>query len=293
MLLVFDWGGTSVKHAFWSEGEGLFGQGSFATPKTWEEMKDTMLSIYEDSENKEYFKGVAISAPGSVDQEQGIIGGISAIEYIHNFPIQKELEDLFGLPVSIENDANSAALAELWQGAADDIDNAIFVVVGTGIGGAVIQNRKLLRGRNLFAGEFGIMEFGDEGSFSMLGTAVHMAERYCRRKGLDEKHFSGKEVFALAEEGDEIAIEEVDKFYDYLSLGIYNLLFTTDPDVVIIGGGVSKKEDLVENLEKRIDARLKRQNLGDYQYSLRSCEFHNDANLLGAIYSFLQSREEL
>lgn len=291
MLLVFDWGGTFVKYACWSENKGLHQQNAFSTPSSWEAMKKAMMQVFEDVSIDEKLEGIAISSPGSVDTEKGIIGGISAIEYIHHFPIQQELEELFAVPVSIENDANSAALAELWQGAAKDIDDALFVVIGTGIGGAVIQNRKLLKGRNLFAGEFGIMELGEEGSFSMLATAVHMAERYCLRKGLDEKHYSGKQVFEFAEKGDRLAQEEVNKFYDYLSLGIYNLLFTTDPQAVILGGGVSQKEDLVENIQVRIDQRLEKQNLQNYRYELRTCHFHNDANLLGAVYRFLVDRK--
>lgn len=284
-LLVFDMGGTSVKWAIWED--GLKHQSKFTTPNSFEKMKAEMLEVYTSSKNTYDLKGVAISAPGSVDRDRGIIGGISAIPYIHHFEIQKELESLFNLPVSLENDANSAALAELWRGKASEVESALFVVIGTGIGGAVIQNRKLIKGKNLFAGEFGIMMLNESLSFSQAATAVNMARRYCKRKDLPLDAVSGKEVFELAENNDPIALEEVNHFYDYLALGIYNIMFTTDPDLIILGGGVSRFEPLVMNVKKRIDSRLLKMGLKDYRYEITPCEFLDDANLIGAVYAHL------
>lgn len=283
-ILSFDMGGTSVKYGIWED--GLKDQGSFPTPKTFDGLKESMLEVLNTFKDKYTVDGVAISAPGSVDVDKGVIGGISAIPYIHNFPIQKELEEIFGVRVALENDANSAALAELWQGKAKDVDSALFVVVGTGIGGAVIQHRKLVKGRNLFGGEFGIMMLDKDTSFSMGGTAVKMAERYSRRMGKPSNTFSGQEVFKLAEEGDAIALEEENIFYDYLAQGVYNIMFTTDPEVIILGGGVTQHKPLISELKKRIDEKLEKTRLYDYKYDLTTCEFLNDANLVGAVYAY-------
>lgn len=282
-ILGFDMGGTSVKYAIWEE--GLKHQGSFPTPDSFEALTENMLQVLNQFKDVFTIEGVAISAPGSVDVEKGIIGGISAIPYIHHFPIQKELESILGLKVSLENDANSAALAELWQGEASDVDSALFVVVGTGIGGAVIQGKKLIKGRNLFAGEFGIMMLDEETSFSRGGTAVHMARRYCERLNLEEGSISGQEVFKRALEGDTIAIEEEETFYKNLALGIYNIMFTTDPDRIILGGGVTQHKPLLGELKKRIDERLEKAGLSSYEYELKSCKYLNDANLVGAVYA--------
>lgn len=284
-ILVFDMGGTAVKYGVWDE--TLKDQSSFPTPETWLEMTQNLKSVQEKLSERYRFTGVAISAPGSVDAELGIIGGISAIEYIHNFNIKDELENLFGLPVSLENDANSAALAEVWLGSAKDVNDALFVVIGTGIGGAVIQDRKLLKGKNLFAGEFGIMMLNDTTSFSHGATAFHMARRYCERMNLKQGSLSGKDIFELAEQEDKIAQEEVDKFYYNLSLGIYNIMFTTDPETIILGGGVTQHKPLVGTLKKYLDKRLKDSGLESYNYDLQSCTFLNDANLVGAVYAHL------
>lgn len=281
-VLAFDMGGSAVKYGLWTN-QGLSETSSFKTPKTWEEMKAEMQRVFESQKNLE---GVALSAPGSVDVETGIVGGISAIEYIHDFKIVEELEAMFKVPVSIENDANCAALAELWQGVAKEEKDVLFVVVGTGIGGAVIINGELYKGSNLFGGEFGIMVLDGKESFSMLGTAVHMAERYCLAKGLSEGAYSGQEVFDFAKEGDPIAVLEVNKFYDYLALGLYNLQFTTDPSMIVLGGGVSQHEDLIPELSKRINQRLEEALLDGFKINLKACHFLNDANLVGAVAAF-------
>lgn len=290
-ILAFDMGGTSVKYGRWSSDE-LIGKGSFKTPDTWSAMKETMFDVFQKM-NKEDITGIALSSPGSVNIETGTIGGISAIPYIHDFEIIKELEELFKLPVSVDNDANCAALAEIWQGSAQDESDVLFVVIGTGIGGAVIIDQQIHRGHNLFGGEFGIMLLDGKESFSMLGTAVHMAERYCERKGLRSDEVSGEEVFVLADEGDEIAIDEVDKFYNYLSLGLYNLQFTTDPSAIVLGGGVSQHKDLIPELTKRLDTMLMKNDLESVKINLKACHFMNDANLIGAIAAFKNQKGEI
>ncbi|WP_323610515.1 ROK family protein [Erysipelothrix enhydrae] len=280
---VFDWGGTSVKYALW-DGDALSDPGSFKTPSTWEQLKNEMLERVKPYQNT--VKGIAISSPGSVDIKQGIIGGLSAIDYIHNFKIVEEMESLFGLPVSIENDANCAALAESWRGVAKDMKNLLFVVIGTGIGGAVIVDGVLQRGSQRFAGEFGCMIFDGENTWSMAATAVHMAERYCLRKGLEMDALSGETVFQRAQH-DLIALEEVNKFYDALALGLYNLQFTLDPDCIVLGGGVSKHLDLIPELNQRINRLLQEAQLDELKINLKPCSYHNDANLIGAVASHL------
>lgn len=284
-VLAFDWGGSSIKYGIW-ENESLGSQNTFPTPKTWEDLKFEMTKIVNQFKDTHELMGVAISSPGSVNSTTGIVGGISAIEYIHDFEIVKEMEALFNLPISIENDANCAALAEIWQGVAKDEQNVLFVVVGTGIGGAVVIDGEIQPGHNLFGGEFGCMILDGVETFSMLGTAVHMAERYAKTKQIDPQSVTGHDVFELAKQGDKVAIEEVEKFYGYLSLGLYNLQFVTDPSLIIIGGGVSQNETLIEELNIRVKSMLKNAGLESVAIEIKACHYLNDANLVGAIAAF-------
>ena len=283
-LLVMDIGGSSVKFAVW-EKEQLVDKGSFVTPKTWDEMKQEMVQLKGKMDAKYTIDGVAFSAPGAVNQSKGVIEGASAVPYIHHFPVFFELEELFGCPVSMENDANCAGLAEVWRGAAKGLQNVLFVVIGSGIGGAVIVDGKVRHGKHLFGGEFGYMLLKEDKTFSDLGTAVNMAKRYSKRMEL-ETELSGKEVFELAEQGDEIAKEEVETFYHYLAIGIYNLQYSFDPEKIIIGGGVSSKEGLLDELNVHLAKVVESAKIAPFIPEVAICEFQNHANLIGAVYNY-------
>jgi len=284
-ILAIDIGGTSVKFGIW-ENEVLGHKGSFKTPKTWKEMKAALFALKSRFGEETKINGVAISAPGAVNQDKGVIEGSSAVLYLHHFPILAELTELFQCPVSIENDSNCAALAELWKGAARGLKNVLFVIVGTGIGGAVIIDGKLWHGKHLFGGEFGYMLLKDNATFSELGTAVNMAKRVAKRKSIPEDELNGEAVFEMAEKGDLIAQEEVDTFYHYLAQGIYNLQYSFDPEKIIIGGGVSNKTDLLPQLRKRMEKIVNKVEIAPFIPDIALCEFKNDANLIGAIYNW-------
>lgn len=284
-LLTFDIGGTSVKYGIWSDDQ-LSEKQSFPVPDNWDEMKAELNKVKSQFENQFDLEGVALSAPGAVNQIDRRIEGISAIPYIHHFPIYDELEELFGLPVALENDANCAALAEVWKGAAKDNKNVLFVVIGTGIGGSVIVDKEVQHGAHLFGGEFGIMLLNEKETFSQLGTTVALARRYNERMDMTAMPVDGRTVFDLAERGDEAAAEEVKKFYRYLSMGLFNLTYAFDPEVILIGGGVSSRPDLLEKLNAEIEILMKELELDIFRPVLDVCAYKNDANLIGAVYNF-------
>ena len=287
-IVVFDIGGSAVKFGLWQE-DALAGKGSFETPKTWNAMKNEMKAVFNGFAAVESVECVAISSPGAVDSGVGIIGGISAVPYIHHFPIKAEWESLFGVPVSVENDANCAALAEVWLGAAKDVQHALFIVIGSGIGGAVILNRKLFKGKNLFGGEFGYMLLDGENTLSRLGSPVQVAERYGKAMGVPDGIVDGKYLFKKAQEGEPVAIEFVDGMIDALARGIYNLSVSFNPDRVIIGGGVSVREDLIARIRERTTYHLKAHGAEAIEPDIQVCAFRNDANLIGAVAHFLQT----
>jgi len=289
-LLAFDFGGTSVKYALWQQSK-LLDVSSFPTPNTWECAKEKLLEIKAKYELNDSLHGAAFSFPGCINQTKGEIQGYSAIKYIHHFPIKQALTELLQLPISMENDANCAALAEVWSGVAKDAKNVLFVVVGTGIGGALVLDGKIHPGAHLYGGEFGFMYLEWDGAFkqqtlSGLGSAVCMAERYCERIGVPHLTHSGEEVFERAKQGDIQAIEEVEVFYKYLSIGLFNLQMSFDPEVIVIGGGISASNEIITNLETRINELLKNAHIKDFEARLLACHYKNDANLIGAVKNF-------
>lgn len=286
-LAVFDIGGTAVKYGIWSNDQ-IQHQDKFKTPNSWEQMKEEISAVYATLQEKtsEKFRGAAFSCPGAVDAKAGVIHGFSAVPYIHNFPIQSELTQLLGVPVSIENDANCAALAEVSYGAAKDVDNAIFIVIGSGIGGAVIVNKELIKGKNLFGGEFGFMLLDDDSSFSDLASPVRAANRYAVELGLSEGAISGKELFMRADQADPVAMRHVEGLKKALARGIHTLLVALNPDKVVIGGAISAREDLITEITERIQHLLNKTNATDVALDLVPCQYNNDANLIGAVVAF-------
>lgn len=284
-ILVFDFGGTSVKYGVWSHQE-IHETHSFPTPDDWESFTSFILKVKNDLGTKYALEGVAFSFPGAVDSMKGEIRGISPIPYTQHLPIKKRLSQLLSLPISIANDANCAALAELWMGVARDVQNALFVVIGTGIGGVVIFNRKIHYGKHLFGGEFGVALINSETPWTEVATAVHMARRYCRRLGLAEDSVSGQKVFELAKSGDDVAIGVVGDFYKNLSVGLFNLQTSFDPEMIIIGGGLSANNEVIENIKKHLDRLLLKYNFSEIKPEVKACKFKNSANLIGAVKHF-------
>ncbi|MGM0216265.1 ROK family protein [Enterococcus sp. AZ109] len=278
-LAVFDIGGTSIKYGRW-QNQQLSQQGYFATPGTFEEMTQVMKKQLEKIPE---VKGVAISSPGAVNVAARQIEGVSAVDYLHFRPIFDELEAEFGLPVTIENDANCAGISEMASGAGKQVQDAVFVVIGTGIGGAIFINRTLYKGRHLFGGEFGLMKPYGQTILSQLGTAVNTAKAFSQHTGLT---INGKELFARADAGNEQAQQYLTAMYDAVGLALYNLQVAIDPEMIIIGGGISERDEVVAAIKARLYHYLATESIEEIMPEVVSCYYRNDANLIGAAVNF-------
>ncbi|SJZ63996.1 Sugar kinase of the NBD/HSP70 family, may contain an N-terminal HTH domain [Pilibacter termitis] len=282
-IACIDVGGTSIKYAVFQNGQ-LFENGSFPTPQTLEEYYEKLCEVVEEMKKVHGIVGVAMSSPGAVNKENGVIEGASALPYIHDFDIHSVLSDKFALPLTIENDANCAALAEVKYGVAKNHQNVLFIVLGTGVGGSVIVDGKIHHGKHLFGGEFGFMLMSENETFSSLGTAVNMASRYNKRM---KTNLSGKEVFERAFSGDVIAQEEAEVLFSNVAKGIFNLQYAFDPELVVLGGGISQAEFLLPEIDKRMDEIMKKVTIAPFKPKVVKCHFLNDANLIGAASDFL------
>lgn len=278
-LVVFDIGGTSVKYARWQD-DRLSKKGSFPTPATFEEMVQAMKEQVQQIPDA---RGIAISSPGAVNVSARQIEGVSAVEYLHFRPIFDELEDELGLPVTIENDANCAGISEMALGAGRQAQHAVFVVIGTGVGGAVFIDRKLHKGCHLFGGEFGLMKPYGQTILSQLGTAVNTAKAFSQNTGIE---LTGKELFNRADAGDEQAQQYLTAMYDAVGLTLYNLQMALDPEIIIIGGGVSARNDVVASIEERLYHYLATESVEEIMPEVVACQYRNDANLIGAAVNF-------
>lgn len=281
-LAVFDIGGTSVKHGIW-EKQALSEVSAFPTPDTFEKLLEKFKQVIDTYDRS--IEGIAISSPGAVDQVKRQILGISAVEYIHQRPIFDVLEHYFGLPVTIENDANCAGIAEVDLGVGKDAQNIAFVVLGTGVGGALFVQRELYKGSHLFGGEVGLLKSQNTETFSLNGTLVKAANFYSEQTGTQVE---GKELFALKENGDPIAAQLLDEMYQIMANNLYNIQVMFDPELIVLGGGISRRPDLAAELSTRLFDSLKKEGVEAIMPAIKCCKFQNDANLIGAALNFQQ-----
>lgn len=287
-----DVGGSSIKAALVDEKGGLSHPQKIKTPEnleTFYQIVDELVKNYQKLSNP---VGIALSMPGAVDCETGIIGGASAIPYIHGPNIKAELEARCQLRTEMENDANCAALAEVWIGNANDVNDSMFVVIGSGIGGAVIKDKKVHRGIHLHGGEYGyaIQAFDEENSsfqtWSDMGSTIALVNRVAKEKRISPETLEGTWIFEHVND-DETCRKHVNKFYYSLAVGIYNLQYIYDPEVIVIGGGVSAQPDLVEQINQRMDIILEKIEIAHVRPVIRTCKYHNDANIIGAVYHWM------
>ncbi|HIZ52497.1 MAG TPA: ROK family protein [Candidatus Enterococcus avicola] len=283
---VIDIGGTSIKVGVFNEKQQVEHQYKIKTPTRLEEFYKIVTEATEKMKIHYGIVGVGISSPGSVNCKTGVIEGASAIPYIHNFDIVSELEKLFKLPVTIENDANCALLAEMKVGVAAGEKDIVMLVVGTGIGGAVVLNRQLRHGPHLLSGEFGYMLTDNKNTVSTNGTIVNAIKRYQKVKG-NEEISEGYQLYEQAKKGDIIAKKEINKMLFTLAKLIFNIQYSLDPNCIVIGGGISQNRELPHDLDIEIEKIMMNVTIAKVRPDVRIAKFNASANLYGAAYNYL------
>ena len=240
------------------------------------------------------FEGIGVSAAGCIDTNKGCVaengGNIPDWSFT---PVAGPLSERYGIGATIANDGNCVALAEAWVGAARGLRDVICVVLGTGVGGGIISGGHLIEGTHGFGGEIGhfpthadLLMTGEKkwGShyetFASTGALVRMA----LMSGKD--WLNGKEIFEAAASGDAGALEILDGWTTEIAAGITGLVHIFDPEVVLIGGGVSAQNELlvkpvrdkvIETVTPDMAAELK----------LRAAELGNNAGMVGAVKYFI------
>ncbi|MGL5175995.1 MAG: ROK family protein [Cetobacterium sp.] len=288
-IVVFDLGGSSVKYGVVNFLGEVLSKGSFPTPTdSFSTLLNSMVSILKSLSNFSPI-GVSISSPGAVDSKDGVIRGVSAIDYIHNFEIVKTFEDAFNLPVHIENDGNCSALAEFWMGNGKSFDNMVSLVLGSGVGGAVIQNGSLINGKTFQSGEFGYMLLDNNKTWSSVCSTISLVKR--AKEITQNPDLDGITLFDLDLTNNLDIKILLDNYYLNLVKGIYNLQCAFDTETIVIGGGISSNPLFLKNLLKTLDDFYESLNDRVEKPFIQKALFENDANLIGAAYNFINKQK--
>lgn len=268
-----DVGGTTVKMGLFNTDGDLLEKWEIPTVTADDGkaiLPDIARSIQKMMDEREMEReevvGVGIGAPGPIDSEGTVYGAVNL--GWGTFSIKKELQRLLNMPVEAGNDANVAALGEMWQGGARGYTDVVMVTLGTGVGGGIIVEGKILPGATGAGGEIGHMHVNDEEAIACNCGNHGCLEQYVSATGVvrlaNEKlaesdrdsvlrgiEVTAKDVWDAAKKGDPMAMEIAEDFGWYLGKALANVACVVNPEVFVIGGGVSKAGNvLIDYIQK-------------------------------------------
>jgi glucokinase len=257
-----DVGGTKIAAGVVSPEGKLLNEVRYPTENVREPLLSTIAGAIMEVQRDYQIGGVCLAAPGFILASENKILTTANLEAIEGIPLKEELGRRTGLRVTVENDANAAAWSEFRFGAGQDVDNLVFVTLGTGVGGGIISHGVLLRGARGMGGELGHMTIqpdgprcgcGNRGCLEALASGKAIGRR--AREVASEQPDSalgrlaraplGEDVLDLARKGDGAALEVLWEAGTWLGIGLATFVNVFDPEVIAMGGGVSEAGDLV------------------------------------------------
>lgn len=291
--LVLDVGGTAIKYALMTEKLEFLEKGKIKTPRdSIENFIDNIGNIYDKYKND--IEGMALSIPGILDSDTGYMYTGGSLEYNTDKNMLKVLGERCKTKIAIENDGKCAALAELWKGNLQECENGVVILLGTGVGGGIIKDKKLYKGKHFFAGEFSfiagninVMSNNDKEWWGSLNGLDGLLDDFAKAKNLNRNEIDGIKFFEYANNNDKDALEILNKFTYKTALAIINLQCILDADKYLIGGGISEQDILIEYIKKNIDDYHSQFEYFVPKPVVDRCKFRNDSNLIGALYNFL------
>lgn len=301
-----DIGGTNIVVGIIDESYNVVTKESFKTnaPRSAEEICDDIVSSYKHLAQKagislDEIEEIGIACPGII--KDGVVVSATNLKFTDT-PLKSITEKKTGLRCEVCNDANAVALAEYIVSDDEDIHSLVAVTIGTGIGGGIVIDGKIIDGFNGAGAELGHITVEKDGRSCACGSKGCL-ETYCSASALvketkkamidhpdsklweicsDINDVDGKTVFRAAELGDKVSQEVLDTFLNYLSIGVINMITLLQPEVLCIGGGMSKEKDaLIEPLKKLVIENSLTKNLAE-KTTIKTAVLFNDAGLVGA-----------
>jgi glucokinase len=300
LVFAVDLGGTHLRVALVDDSGKILQHRKQETPKG--ESPDAILDALANAAREwdcDRVVAASIMVPGAVDTDKAVVVQAPNLPSLINFPLKAELEQRLGWPVFLENDANAAAVGEMWLGAARGCTDVVSVTLGTGVGGGVILKGKLWRGSHGSAGEIGHAavdpfsgvkcKCGNTGCLEMFASATAIV-RMARELGM--KPTTAQEVYQAGRDGDELALSVFKRFGMYLGIGLANLINIIDPQIIVLTGGAVNGWDLfAAEMYSQVGERAFRATA--QQVKIARSECGDNAGLLGAAKIALQDLQEL
>lgn len=301
LVFAVDLGGTHLRVALIDSTGKIHTQLKHHTPKnnSPQVIVDALVTIADEWRTANYGSIVAASVmvPGAVDSGQAVVLSAPNLPSLINFGLKAVLQERLGWPVVLENDANAAAMGEMWMGAARGCRDVVSVTLGTGVGGGIVLGGKVWRGAHGSAGEIGHTtvdpfsglkcKCGNTGCLELFASAtaiVRMTRESLSQSTqgtLSAENLTAEKVYDAGREGDELALSVFKRAGKYLGIGLASLMSVIDPEIIVINGGVVNGWDLFaphmyqEVAERAFKATAQ-------QVKIARAECGDNAGLLGA-----------
>ncbi|HEX3017035.1 MAG TPA: ROK family protein [Caproicibacter sp.] len=287
-IAALDIGGTAIKHCLYDTGGPFPKDDILETPTDAalgaQHLMETVRKILSETGK---FDRIAVSTAGQVDPKSGSI--LFATDNLPGYTgtlVKSLLENTFRVPVVVENDVNSAALGEAFYGAGREFGSFLCLTYGTGIGGAIIQDKRIFYGSSNAAGEFGhiithagglLCTCGGRGCYESYASTGALTRRVRESTG---EQLSGREIFARLQEDSRVE-SIVSEWIDEIIWGLVSLIHALNPPCVILGGGVMNQKLIAEQISSRLPKYL----MPNYRaVQVKKAELGNTAGLCGVIH---------
>ena len=311
LVFAVDLGGTHLRVALVDDSGKILAQLKQETPKgeSGNCIVEALVKAAQQWANEgQRVVATSIMVPGAVDSDNAVVLQAPNLPSLVNFALKTELEKRLGWPVFLENDANAAAVGEMWMGAARGWSDVVSVTLGTGVGGGVILDGKLWRGSHGSAGEIGHTtvdpfsglkcKCGNTGCLELFASAtaiVRMARENLAlfpESNLKCDGLTAEKIYRAGQSGDELALAVFKRFGLYLGIGLANLINFIDPQIIVISGGAVNGWDLfAEEMYRQVNERAFRTTA--QQVKIARAECGDNAGLLGAARLAFQGLQNL
>ena len=295
VILGIDIGGTKIAFALVSSGRLVTPVYHVKTPHGKKILNEVCKS-YEKFSRKYLLAGIGISTAGMVSDDGRIVGSTGNIPGWQGTCVKEYLQKKYKLPVVVENDANSAAYAEYQIGSARGANPLLMITLGTGVGGGIVVNGRLIRGSHFAGGEIGHIKLSYTKQRLCTCGKHDCLEAYASGNGLLAliKHYfperadrmTTRDLFKLVERKNIFAIRAIEDWHFYIALGTCNLFQVIDPEKIVLSGGLSDEVDIKYLTSKTRELLLPALNK---KVHIEKSKLGNDAGLLGAALLASQS----
>ena len=272
MQIGIDLGATKIEYILLDNNNKEINRDRVSTPENYENTILTLVDIVKKLDQNDEKFNIGICHPGAVDKTTGLIKNAHNSQWLNNKNLIKDLKKKINNSILTENDANCFCLSEAFDGSASHYETVFGIILGSGCGGGLVINKKIISGANGLGGEWSLNQMPIENIKNLKADKVldfsNRIEGYLSGKSIEKRFYdkyknkiSAKEIFALYRDKDKDAQLFVDQYKEILSRSLILIITSIDPDAIVFGGGISNEIDFLDEIKIKTSEYINEPNL--------------------------------